>query len=204
MFDLSGLEKSLAGIGVRPGREIFVELDACYGHESRHYHDRSHVSECLRQFENFHGLADRVHEIEVAIWFHDAIYDTRRQDNEEKSAELATVCLALQGAQVDIVERIARMIIATKTHVTEGGDAALLVDIDLGILGTPKPRFEQYDAAIRREYDWVPEETYRQGRREVLEGFLQRDRIYQTDVIGDLYEAAARKNLQRKISELSG
>ena len=89
--------------------------------------------------------------IELAIWFHDSVYDARAGDNEEKSAALAQEYLsdAIDVPQLSLVEE---MIQATKSHGGEGGDVALMVDIDLGILGRSPERFQRYENDIRKEY----------------------------------------------------
>lgn len=95
------------------------------------------------------------------------------------------------------------MIHATKSHDVESGDAALLVDIDLGILGAAPSVFENYDQAIRLEYGWVPETHYRLGRAQILRTFLDRDVIFKTPRIRDQLEEQARENLARKLHELA-
>lgn len=202
MFEYQNLHRSLTGVGAACSQEIFDLLDHAYGEPSRHYHDRSHVASCLAEFEKYRDLAERPHEIEVALWFHDAIYDTSKSDNEEQSATWAERYLLANGAASDVAHRIAAMIRATRTHIAEDEDSRLMVDIDLGILGTPVNVFEQYDRNIRLEYHWVPEAQYRAGRSRVLGSFLERDTIYQTAVIRTRYEQRARENLERKLREL--
>jgi predicted metal-dependent HD superfamily phosphohydrolase len=123
----------------------------------RHYHTRQHLDECLTQFHDYRGLAKRPEEIEIAIWFHDAIYDTYRSDNEKKSALWAGEYLASAGVNRNTVKRVTNMILATKTHETNDPDSALMVGINLAILDAPPNVFERYDRAIRLEYAWVPE-----------------------------------------------
>ena len=101
------------------------------------------------------------------------------------------------------MDRIVDMIHATKTHHARHGDAALMLDVDLGILGASQSAFEAYDHAIRLEYGWVPEEPYRHRRAQVLKTFLDRESIYKTREFRDQYEEQAKKNLARKIRELS-
>src|SRR6478609_6115457 len=99
--------------------------------------------------------------LEFGIWFHDAIYDPTASDNEEKSADLAARCLA--GGQLDPLfsDRVQQLILVTKTHDPEPGtDLALMVDIDLAILGSSWGRFAEYERAIRQEYTWVPEMVF--------------------------------------------
>jgi predicted metal-dependent HD superfamily phosphohydrolase len=47
------------------------------------------------------------------------------------------------------------LILATRHDVSPpGGDAALLVDVDLAILGSPAERFDEYERQVRQEYSW--------------------------------------------------
>ena len=203
MFDQQNLHRALAELGVRNPNEIFSELANAYGENSRHYHTSQHVSECLKHFSKYRQLVQNPAEVELAIWFHDAIYDTTKPDNEEQSAQWAKRYLNEMGVSAQVIERVVEMIIATKTHRSESADSALMVDIDLGILGASIDAFEAYDKAIRREFHWVPTVQYCQGRSQVLSSFLQRETIYQTKVIRDLYEVQARENLSRKIKHLA-
>ena len=203
MFSESVLCASLSSLGVSSCKTIFESLKNAYGAQDRHYHDQSHVSECLVHLGNTSHLATRVSEVEIAIWFHDAIYDSTKGDNEERSADWAANYLSDEGISKEIVSRIHDMIIATKTHVAKTDDEALLLDIDLGILGSSEATFELYDQAIRSEYHWVPIEQYSAGRVGVLRSFLDRPRIYQTTHYYDALEQTARSNLARKIEEIS-
>jgi predicted metal-dependent HD superfamily phosphohydrolase len=185
-----------------------AELICAYTASGRHYHD-------LRHIETLLGLADACADliadreaVEAAIWFHDAIYDTRCRDNEERSAALAVARLA-GTADDDRIARIAAMIRATAGHALPDfdeadarGDCALFLDMDLAILGTPAPEFDAYEAAVRREYDWVPEPQWKLGRRAVLAQFLARPAIYATRHFRASHEAAARHNLARAIGRL--
>ena len=203
MFEKDRLHECLRRIGIREPGPIFDQLSAAYGSDDRHYHDQSHVSECLTHFDQHRALASQPDEIEIAIWFHDAIYDSTKPDNEERSAVWAEEFLSEHSVQPDSVSRISELIHATKTHRSTSEDCALMLDIDLGILGTREEVFERYDQAIRLEYHWVPEEQYFAGRVGVLESFLERPQIYGTDYFFANYEQQARMNLKRKIEELS-
>src|SRR5262249_15651119 len=160
----------------------------------------------LRHIEALLGLADTCagaitdrDAVEAAIWFHDAIYDTRRSDNEKASAALAMARLA-GTADEDRLARIAPRIRATAGHaMPRFGDAgaardcALFLDMDLAILGSPAADFEVYEVAVRREYDWVTEPQWKLGRRAVLAQFLARPAIYATARFQASHEAAARR-----------
>ena len=201
-FSADSLSRSLASLGVSDDGKLFRLLKQQHIEAARHYHSDKHISACLQQFLDYRSIAERPAEIEIAFWFHDAIYDTHRNDNEEKSAALATQELKKLNVFADAIERVHQMILATKTHIPETPDAAILVDIDLGILGASPEDFENYDIAIRKEYHWVPETQYKPARANILEAFLTRSHIYHTAAIRETLEEQARENLARKIAEL--
>ena len=183
---------------------IYRELAWLYSQPDRHYHNLHHIAECLAEFDSVRHLASQPVAVELAIWFHDAIYETRAQDNEERSAELARQRIADAGGSSESREAVAALVMATKTHEpTVHPDAPLVVDVDLSILGQPKERFQEYETQIRREYDWVPEATFAAKRAEILERFLARKRIYTTDHFFAKYERQARTNLQDSIRTLT-
>src|SRR5262245_45736476 len=144
-----------------------AELAALYESPDRHYHGLAHIESLLALArEHRAGLSDP-DAVEAAIWFHDAIYDSRKRDNEEKSAELAVQRLSGRAAP-DRVARIEAMIKATATHqVPNFGDeaarrdAALFLDFDLSILGAAAERYDAYERAVRLEYQWVGDEAWR-------------------------------------------
>jgi predicted metal-dependent HD superfamily phosphohydrolase len=182
----------------------FDRLMTAYGQVGRAYHNARHLNECLAGFDAARHLVKDAPAVEFALWFHDAVYDSRATDNEERSADLALECLREAGSRDDTRgAKIHDLVMLTKTHQAEPDtDGAVMVDVDLVILGQLWPRFEEYDRAIRREYDWVPAEFYAQKRSDVLRKFLQRNFIYRTRLFREKYEAQARSNLMRKL-ELS-
>jgi predicted metal-dependent HD superfamily phosphohydrolase len=182
---------------------IYRELVSLYSQPHRHYHNFRHLAECLAEFDSARRLAREPVAVELAIWFHDAVYDTRAADNEEKSAELARQRLAEAGAGETLCASVHALVMSTKTHDPAlHPDAPLLVDVDLAILGQPTERFEEYETQIRREYEWVPEKTFALKRAEILEGFLARRRIYSTSQFFDKLETPARVNLRDSVRRL--
>lgn len=147
--------------------------------------------------------AERPDEIEIAIWFHDAVYVPGRADNEEASAALAGTALAAGEVPRPVQDRIRTLILATRhTAVPHGSDASLLADIDLAILGADPYRFGIYDRAIRREFHRLSDPAYRMGRAAVLRSFLARHSIYHTDSFRERFEAAARANIAGALAGL--
>lgn len=181
------------------GSYIFEDLSARYNEPHRHYHNLRHIEECLAELETIHLNDEDRLVVELAIWFHDAIYETLRQDNEEKSAELFRSKSV--GIPDSVVEHVAALILNTRFHDSSPNDpvAAVFIDIDLAILGASTERFREYDDAIRSEYSWVPELLYNMKRRKALRRFLDRDRIYTTPTFFERLELNARENLRRAI-----
>ncbi|HEX2568749.1 MAG TPA: N-methyl-D-aspartate receptor NMDAR2C subunit [Polyangia bacterium] len=180
-------------------RRYHDELVALYSAPDRAYHTLVHIAECLGEAARLPADLAEGPLIELALWYHDAIYDTRAQDSEERSAELAGRVACEVGLSEASAARVDALIRLTKTHEVPEADlgAAYLIDIDLAILGSSPDRFAEYDRQIRQEYGWVPAEFYEPRRRQVLAGFLGRPALYRTPLFRDRYEQRARANLQR-------
>ncbi len=175
-----------------------------YAEQHRAYHTPQHLQACFAQFEQVQDQCDHPDEVALALWFHDAIYDTHAHDNEEKSAELAVECLISQKIMPVKIERVRKLIIATKHQSSAtDNDTALLLDIDIGILGSSPSRYAQYEKQIREEYCWVPDELYKQGRKKVLQQFLTHPSIYASAFFKEKYEQQAQLNLRKALSELA-
>ena len=200
-------DAALSGVGVRPAEaavaEFFTELVRRHGEPHRRYHTLEHVDACLGWLDWYAAHADRPAEVSLALFFHDAVYDPRANDNEARSAALAQARLTALGLEAEAVDRIGAHVLATKAHGAEGGDRQLVVDLDLTILGARRSVYDDFERRIREEYAHVPEPLFRSGRREVLEGFLRRRPIYGVPALADELEAPARANLERRIVELS-
>ncbi len=179
-------------------------LLARYAEPQRHYHSLPHIQAMLALLRLHGHLASQPEVIEAAIWFHDAIYDTHRQDNEEASAQLAQAELSTLGWPQWAIDRVMFLVRATSLHDApiEDTDAWLLLDLDLAVLAQGAESYEAYAQAIRCEYAWVPEAAYKAGRAGVLERFLQRDAIYRTPALASAWEATARANVSRELSQL--
>lgn len=179
-------------------------LLARYGELGRAYHNRDHLLECLVELDAVEDAADDWGALATALWFHDAVYDPTRSDNEAASADLAARQLAALGAEPDEIARVRQLVLDTAHKVDPATpDGRLVVDIDLSILGKDPARFDHYDRAIRAEYAHVPEPAYRAGRTAVLRSFLDRSAIYRTEQFAARYDQPARENLRRAIDRLA-
>jgi predicted metal-dependent HD superfamily phosphohydrolase len=186
-----------------PPSSVFDDLLGHYSENSRAYHTTQHLEECFEQFALVPHLCRYSGEVQVALWFHDSIYDTRSSRNEERSAAWATSVLAAAGAPTEVQLRVSDLVLATRHDLAPvSADASVLVDIDLSILGALPSRFDEYEVQIRREYSWVSEPAFRQGRIEILRKFLARPFVYSTPLLRERLEARARSNLARALSRL--
>ena len=171
-----------------------------YDHPQRAYHNLSHIADCLRHLDQCVELAQDPETLEMAIWFHDVIYDPHSSENELKSAEMAGKFLS----STSLGPAVHELILAT-CHRNEPleGDAALIADIDLSILGSAPSIYRRYAAAIRNEYSFVPDDQYAAGRTKVLSGFLKRPQLFSSPSFREALESTARINLQTEIDLLA-
>ena len=171
-------------------------LERHYAEPHRRYHTMQHIRDILPLVN---GDA-----AQLAVLFHDAIYDTQSHDNEAKSAELAARALADLAFDPSLIARVEAMIVATAKHDPAGldEDGLRFLDADLSILGSDAARYDDYALATRDEYAWVPQPILREKRAEILEHFLQRPRIYFTESLRERFEAAARVNGARELVAL--
>jgi len=174
---------------------VFEALTERYSEAPRAYHTLQHIAEGIGHLKTVRTVPP---EIPIAWWFHDAIYDPHRSDNEERSAAWA---VAVLGATPQ-ADKVKQAILATKlgADVRDAG-ARLLVDVDLAILAAPEPRYSEYEAQVRREYAFVAEAAYRVERQKVLRSFANRAYIYASPEFRNL-ETRARKNLERSLNAL--
>ncbi len=191
-------------LGLHPDPDLRDALLARFSEPGRHYHSARHIAECLAELDGVRHLARRPDEVELALWFHDAIYDPRRSDNEAQSAAWARRALAAAGAPPEVADRVGDLVLATThTATPPEGDGQLLADIDLAILGAPPERYAEYEEQIRLEYASVPEAAFRAGRGAFLRGLLARHSIYLTPHYRERLEARARENLRTALERLA-
>jgi len=202
----SAWQRLWQGMGAAPADMTLLQaLVARYTEPHRKYHTLQHLDACFRHFAGLRDQAGQPDEIEVALWFHDAIYAIRAPDNEQKSADWARAALLAGGAGTAAADRVHALVMVTRHDCApQTPDQEILLDVDLSILGTPPPVFDAYEVQVRDEYRLVPLSDWRANRRRILQGFLQRPRIYHTASFNSRFEAQARANLQRSIAALAG
>ncbi|MFO0619095.1 MAG: hypothetical protein U0414_41280 [Polyangiaceae bacterium] len=205
--------RAWSAVGASAAPALFDEVCARWAEPHRAYHGTSHLLACLAVFDEAvaaraadgDGAHVRAAEVELGLWFHDAIYDPKAKGNEEASAAWAREALLTGGAESACADRVAALVLATKHDaVPDTPDAALLVDVDLSILGADEATFAAYERGVRAEYAWVPDDAFREGRARILRGFLERTTIFATAWFVERFEARARRNLSASLDHLSG
>ncbi|MDN4999602.1 phosphohydrolase [Bradyrhizobium sp. GCM10027634] len=176
------------------------ELATAYAAPARHYHNLAHIEDCLAALAQVHGLTSLEREILTeAIWWHDVVYDPTRSDNEDLSAQLAE-----RHVHADISHEVGRLIRLTKSHEVAADDrlGAILISIDLSILGAEPARYDAYAAAIRQEFIHLSADDYRIGRARVLRHFAAREVIYPDPDFAASFDRQARVNFARELAAL--
>jgi predicted metal-dependent HD superfamily phosphohydrolase len=183
--------------------ELREDLLARWSETHRKHHTVSHLHEMLDAIGLLadSGLAFDREAVELAAWFHDAIYEIGRDDNEERSAELARELLESSP----IRDEVARLVLVTKTHKVADDDinGAILSDADLSVLGSEALRYRAYAAAVREEYANVPDDVFKPARAQVLTSLLDGPLFYTAAGRGR-WEERARRNIAEEIHALSG
>lgn len=185
--------------------EIFKNLVNRHSEPQRRYHGLGHLTALLDLLTRHAphippGVASR-----LAIWWHDAVYDPTKHDNEEQSAVLAREHLAGLGASAELIDETCRLILMTKNHWDgpSAGDSDHFLDADIAILGARPAIYDEYATGVRQEYSWAPEPAYRAGRSAFLAKALARPRLFRTEAFESAYAAPARANMRRELAALS-
>lgn len=185
--------------------DSFGYLVSRYSEPHRKYHDLSHIQDCLAKFDQMRDLTENVVAVELAIWFHDIVYDPLSRTNEEDSAETFRAVMAPYALSEVLCRTVCDLILSTR-HVSapETIDAAVLHDVDLSILGSESDAYLNYCRCIREEYSGYADDPYREGRAQFLRKMLGMEWIYCTAHGRDRYEPRARQNLVRELALLQG
>jgi predicted metal-dependent HD superfamily phosphohydrolase len=175
-----------------------------WSESQRAYHDLAHLDEVLHRVDVLADEADQPDLVRLAAWFHDAVYDPQATDNEERSAEVATVALAALGLAPDVVDEVARLVRLTATHAVAPGDrdGAVLCDADLAVLASDPLRYQSYVEGVRREYAHLDDPTFARGRADVLQRLLDRPQLFLTTYGHREWEQAARANVAAETRSL--
>ncbi len=184
--------------------QAFLEIEQAYQQPERYYHNLTHLDDMFQVVDQL-AQSSVSPALLLAIWYHDVVYDSKKNDNEEQSASLAESRLRQWDLDQAILDETIRLILLTKVHHAEPKDheGHILLDADLAILSSEADRYHQYSQAIRKEYSWVSDAEYRAGRSKVLQRFLERDSLYFTAKFQADREEQARRNLAHELDQLA-
>ncbi len=201
-----GFEAWAALTGDSPtSRTEWAAVIRAWGEPHRRYHDLAHLAAVLGLVGQLSADAADPDAVRLAAWYHDVVYDPRRNDNEAVSAGRARAGLRAMVPDERIAE-VERLVLLTAGHASEAGDAngAVLCDADLAILASPPEAYAGYASAVRAEYGHVPDELFAAGRIAVLEQLLALPRLYRLPVVADSWEPRARANMAAELTLLRG
>jgi predicted metal-dependent HD superfamily phosphohydrolase len=190
--------------------ERLAGLRQRYSEPHRAYHGQAHVDALLSGFADEGLHVENGAAVELAIWYHDAIYDPAATDNEARSADLLVA--EMRGlATPSIVSPAESMVRATASHVLPSdlpealrNDMATFLDLDMAILGAEPADYDVYESGIAAEYVPVHGLTkFREGRSTFLGGMLSRERLFHTERFHQSLDMAARANMRRGLVALA-
>lgn len=186
--------------------DLIGTLKTFYGEAHRAYHTWAHIEALLDHFVRLEWSDEA--SVEIALFWHDAIYAPLSATNEADSATLMRQRMDGRAASTQL-DRAEAIVLATATHQVPAGadpglarDCALFLDMDLSILGAPWEQFARYDHAIRQEFSAIPDHVFLPRRRTVMAGFLERPRLFLTEKFHADLDAQARRNLAQLVSSL--
>jgi predicted metal-dependent HD superfamily phosphohydrolase len=181
---------------------VFATLYRYYSQRSRHYHTPEHIQHCLQQFDLAADQMDDPEAVEMALWFHDAVYDVEAKDNEARSADLFADLV--RDAVSEAFRRKVRDLIMITTHrqLPKTRDERFIVDVDLSSFGLPWADFVRDSSAVRAEFGDIADEEFYARQREFMQRLLARDTFCFTDFFRARHEATARDNIRRTIEAI--
>jgi predicted metal-dependent HD superfamily phosphohydrolase len=184
-------------------RTEWAALVAAWSEPHRRYHDLGHLAAVLGLVGELGGAAADPDAVRLAAWYHDAVYDPERIDNEQVSAERARA--GLRGLVSDErIDEVARLVLLTAGHDPAPDDAngAVLSDADLAVLAGPPDAYAAYASAVRAEYGHLSDAEFTAGRIAVLERLLALPTLYRLPAVTDEWTPRARANLTAELTLL--
>ncbi len=185
--------------------EDYYELLRAYASPKRGHHNLRHIEDCLEKLASIGGFSAKdAAMMQLAIWYHDCVYDPRSPVNEENSAQKLTEVMKRHGVAAKTRDLVESLIMNTKPGwVAQTYNEKLIVDIDMSILGSDPATFRRYESGIAAEYSAYSRKLYCAGRVNFLRNLCERPRIFLTDLFHDHYEAQARANMEKLTEDLT-
>ena len=178
---------------------IYNKLNTLYCEPHRFYHTGEHIDLCLRNMDSALDVLGQSDIVELAIWFHDVVYDTGSTDNEERSA-LWFQQFANGVLSEDIIDKVVNCINST-THrnMPQSAESQFMVDVDLSGFGQDWEGFIKDGEKVRQESSHLSNNAYISSQIKFMNNLLNREKIYSTNYFNSLLESNARENIGRQL-----
>lgn len=183
--------------------QLWEEIELNYNSEDRHYHTMEHLETMYDEMKMIDKKLIDTEVFVLAILFHDVIYLSTSNTNEEDSAAFAKERLNKVNYPSSRTSKVIDFILATQHHLkSDDSDQNFFIDVDLSVLGKNWKIYSEYIDQIRKEYSNYPDLVYKPGRIKVLQQFLNMHHIYKTPYFQLKYEKQARINLRKEMNLL--
>ena len=192
--------RCLDSISVMDAAPVYKNLMNCYAEPHRRYHSCGHLEHCLHEFDRAAAMIKDRDAVEMALWFHDAVYVPGASDNEQRSADLFADW-SKGFLRPSLVTKVCSLILITMhTQAPKNEEGCYAVDIDLSSFGIPWDNFVQDSRNVRAEQTGVKDVDFYPEQRRFLESLIKRPRIYHTEYFHARYEESARQNINRLLN----
>jgi predicted metal-dependent HD superfamily phosphohydrolase len=179
------------------------ELEKFYAEKHRAYHTMNHVVECLKEFDQVKHLVKNADAMEMAVFYHDAVYAPEAKNNEEQSAKLLMAVAKDFRLDKKFSQASARLVRSTKIGAElKTFEEKLLHDMDYSVLGQKWEVFQKYNQGIRKENAHYSPSDYKKERTAFLKSLLEKPAIFLTNVFQDKYEYTAISNVKKALKKL--
>jgi predicted metal-dependent HD superfamily phosphohydrolase len=141
----------------------------------RYYHNTFHLvdihNQILNDFINNKLNEKTTEKLLITNLFHDIVYNTDKNDNEEKSANFF-LSLCVEKNDTHIID-IKQAILDTKTHNDDNYLSKLFNKYDMSIIESNYDKLLEWEAGIYEEYK-IYGDKYKQGRLQFLESIIDK------------------------------
>lgn len=189
------------GAAVTP-EQVHRDLCRRLSGPDRRFHNLDHIEDCLHRFDEVASLLADPDAVEIAIWFHDAVYVPSDGENERLSAELFLA--QSTDAEPAFRRRVCGLILSTRhRRPARSHDRRFIEDIDLAGFGASWEEFMRHGALLREEFAAQSDEVYQAGQQTFLRRLARRRWFFSTDYYRARHETRARENLDRLLGMLA-
>jgi|HubBroStandDraft_6_1064221.scaffolds.fasta_scaffold47078_2 predicted metal-dependent HD superfamily phosphohydrolase len=183
-------------------RPVFENLWCRYREPHRIYHRCTHLVHCFQQLDLAYRLIQDPDAVEMALWFHDAIYIPGSSENEKESAELF-VRAAGDHFRPSFIRKVYELILVTAhKELAQEYNEQFVADIDLSSFGVDWEEFLRDTKALRKEQADSSDAVFYPAHAKFLISLLGRPRIFGTEFFYGRYEQRARENITRLLADL--